>query len=66
VSTSIITFCILHNKCFLCSAALLFMDVVSSGGLVIDKFTCTVEPEPKQKEDEEGEEECDDYCVKSM
>jgi len=31
-------------------SALLFMDVVSSGGLVIDKFTCTVEPEVKEEE----------------
>jgi len=33
--------------------ALLFMDIVSGGGLVIDGFTCTVEPEDKTEEDDE-------------
>jgi hypothetical protein len=32
--------------------ALLFMDIVSAGGLVMDGFTCTVEPEDKDEMDD--------------
>jgi len=35
--------------------ALLFMDLVSGGGLKMDGFTCTVEPEDKDEMD-------DDFC----
>jgi hypothetical protein len=40
---------------YLFSSALLFMDIVSGGGLVIDRFTCTVEPEMKEAESDSDE-----------
>jgi hypothetical protein len=34
-------------------SALLFMDIVSGGGIVMDGFTCTVEPEDKDEIDDD-------------
>jgi len=32
--------------------ALLFMDLVSAGGLVLEGYTCTVEPEDREEMDD--------------